>query len=105
MEVENNIMQVFSGESRNTEQQLRDENELLKCQVENLEKEKQQLLDDISYAIEIGTVCYLCSLKDSCAGPAPVDQGDGFDYGDVCPPGAHPEWIGMPEDADESIPD
>lgn len=97
---ENNIVIVGSDEPRDEVQQLRDQVEFAQCRIYNLEQENLQLREDISYAIEIGTVCYLCSLKGTCKGPGPVDQGDGFNYGDVCPPGSHPEWIGMPENAD-----
>ena len=103
MDWENNIMKVFSGEERTEEQKLRDEIEILKCQLENLEKENAQLKDDISDAIELGTVCFLCHEKDACSGPAPrnIDTDEGHNYGDVCPEGANPGWIGMPENADE----
>ena len=82
---------------------IRDEIEILKCQLENLEKENAQLKDDISDAIELGTVCFLCHEKDACSGPAPrnIDTDEGHNYGDVCPEGANPGWIGMPENADE----
>lgn len=107
MDLENNIMKVFSGEERTEEQRLRDEIEILKCQLENLEKENAQLKDDISDAIELGTVCFLCAEKPVCSGPAPrnIDTDEGHNYGDVCPEGANPGWIGMPEDADEQTAD
>lgn len=107
MNDENNIMKVFSGETRSEVQQLRDEIEILKCQLENLERENTQLKEDISDAIELGTVCFLCAEKDECSGPAPrnIDTDEGHNYGDVCPEDANPLWIGMPENADEQTTD
>ena len=103
MEEATNIMKVTSGEKRTPTQKLRDEIELQKCQIENLQRENQQLKDDLADAIQLGTVCFLCGLQDTCPGPhpRPIDTDEGHDYGDVCPEHAQPRWIGMPEDADE----